>query len=78
VTEGTFRIDSRDVTHVTSRIRSISMVFQPSALFPNMTVERNVAFGLRVAGKPADQIKARVDEMLALIKLPELAGRFPH
>jgi sulfate transport system ATP-binding protein len=43
-----------------------------------MTVERNITFGLRVAGKPAAQIKARVDELLALIKLPELAGRFPH
>ena len=54
------------------------MVFQAYALFPNMTVERNIAFGLKVAGKPAAEIKARVDEMLALIKLPDLAGRFPH
>ena len=77
-TEGTIRIDRRDVTHLNARRRAIGMVFQAYALFPNMTVERNIAFGLRVAGKPAAQIKARVDELLALIKLPELAGRFPH
>ena len=77
-TEGTIRIDSRDVTHLSARRRAIGMVFQAYALFPNMTVERNIAFGLKVAGKPAAEIKARVDELLALIKLPDLAGRFPH
>ncbi len=77
-TEGSIRIDGRDVTHLSARRRSIGMVFQAYALFPNMTVERNIAFGLKVAGKPAAEIKARVDEMLALIKLSDLAGRFPH
>jgi putative spermidine/putrescine transport system ATP-binding protein len=77
-TEGSIRIDGRDVTHLSARRRAIGMVFQAYALFPNMTVERNIAFGLKVAGKPAAEIKARVDEMLALIKLSDLAGRFPH
>ncbi len=77
-TEGLIRIDSRDVTHVRASRRAIGMVFQAYALFPNMTVERNIAFGLTVAGKPAAHIKARVAEMLALIKLPDLASRFPH
>jgi putative spermidine/putrescine transport system ATP-binding protein len=77
-TEGSIRIDGRDVTHLSARRRAIGMVFQAYALFPNMTVERNIAFGLKVAGKPASEIKARVDEMLALIKLSDLAGRFPH
>ncbi len=77
-TEGSIRIDGRDVTHLSARRRAIGMVFQAYALFPNMTVERNVAFGLKIAGKPAAEIKARVDEMLALIKLSDLAGRFPH
>ena len=54
------------------------MVFQAYALFPNMTVERNIGFGLKVAGKPAAEIAARVAEMLALIKLPDLARRYPH
>ncbi len=77
-TDGSIRIDGREVTHLSARRRAIGMVFQAYALFPNMTVERNIAFGLKVAGKPAAQIKARVDEMLALIKLPDLAGRYPH
>jgi putative spermidine/putrescine transport system ATP-binding protein len=77
-TEGSIRIDGREVTHLSARRRAIGMVFQAYALFPNMTVERNIAFGLKVAGKPAAEIKARVDEMLALIKLSDLAGRFPH
>jgi putative spermidine/putrescine transport system ATP-binding protein len=77
-TEGSIRIDGRDVTHLSARRRAIGMVFQAYALFPNMTVERNIAFGLKVAGKPAAEINARVDEMLTLIKLPDLAGRFPH
>jgi putative spermidine/putrescine transport system ATP-binding protein len=77
-TEGSIRIDSRDVTRLRASGRRIGMVFQAYALFPNMTVERNIAFGLKVAGKSAAEIKARVGEMLALIKLPELASRFPH
>jgi putative spermidine/putrescine transport system ATP-binding protein len=77
-TGGSIRIDSHDVTHLSARSRAIGMVFQAYALFPNMTVERNIAFGLKVAGRPAAEIKGRVDEMLKLIKLPDLAGRFPH
>src|SRR5271167_910357 len=77
-TEGSIRINDRDVTHLSARRRAIGMVFQAYALFPNMTVERNIAFGLKVVGKPTTEIKARVAEMLALIKLPELGGRFPH
>jgi putative spermidine/putrescine transport system ATP-binding protein len=75
---GAISIGGRDVTHLAANRRAIGMVFQAYALFPNMTVERNIGFGLRVAGKPAPEIAARVAEMLALIKLPDLAGRYPH
>jgi putative spermidine/putrescine transport system ATP-binding protein len=54
------------------------MVFQAYALFPNMTVADNVAFGLKVAKRPVSEIKARVEEMLNMIKLPHLASRFPY
>ena len=77
-TAGSIRIDGRDVTHLRANRRAIGMVFQAYALFPNMTVEGNIGFGLKVAGRPATAIKARVDEMLALIKLPDLADRYPH
>jgi putative spermidine/putrescine transport system ATP-binding protein len=77
-TTGSLRIDGRDVTHLSANRRAIGMVFQSYALFPNMTVERNIGFGLKVAGKPAAEIAARVQEMLALIKLPDLGRRYPH
>jgi putative spermidine/putrescine transport system ATP-binding protein len=77
-TEGSIRIDGRDVTNLRANRRAIGMVFQAYALFPNMTVAQNIGFGLKVAGKPAAEIKARVGEMLAMIKLPHLAERFPY
>jgi putative spermidine/putrescine transport system ATP-binding protein len=76
-TEGSIRIAGQDVTHLRPNQRKIGMVFQSYALFPNMTVADNVAFGLKVAKKPAAEIAQRVDEMLRLIKLPQLGGRYP-
>jgi putative spermidine/putrescine transport system ATP-binding protein len=75
---GTVRIDGRDVTQLRPNQRNIGMVFQAYALFPNMTVAQNVGFGLKVAKKPAAEIAPRVEEMLRLIKLPALGGRFPY
>jgi putative spermidine/putrescine transport system ATP-binding protein len=77
-TRGQIVIDGHDVTTLRANRRNIGMVFQSYALFPNMTVAGNVGFGLRVAGKPAAEIRSRVDEMLAMIKLPELAARYPY
>jgi putative spermidine/putrescine transport system ATP-binding protein len=77
-TEGSIAIGGRDVTHLRANRRAVGMVFQSYALFPNMTVARNIGFGLKVAGKPRAEISTRVAEMLAMIKLPDLADRFPH
>lgn len=76
-TEGTIRIDGNDVVHLRPNQRNIGMVFQAYALFPNLTVAQNVAFGLRVARSPRAETDARVAEMLALIKLPDLGDRYP-
>jgi putative spermidine/putrescine transport system ATP-binding protein len=54
------------------------MVFQAYALFPNLTVGQNIGFGLRVAGRSRADIDKRVAEMLALIRLPDLADRYPY
>lgn len=54
------------------------MVFQSYALFPNMTVEQNVAFGLRMQKVKADESQARVREALELVELGNFAGRYPH
>ncbi len=76
-TSGSLRIDGQDVTALRPNQRNIGMMFQAYALFPNMTVADNVAFGLRVKGVAREERDARVQEMLRLIGLPELGGRFP-
>ncbi len=74
---GSVVIDGKDVTGLKANQRQIGMVFQSYALFPNLTVAQNVAFGLRVAGKPRAEIDKRVAEMLELIGLPDLGSRYP-
>ena len=76
-TEGIIRIDGQDVVDLKPNQRNIGMVFQAYALFPNMTVAQNVAFGLKVAGEPRAAIDARVSEMLGIIELPDLGARYP-
>lgn len=77
-TDGSIVINGRDQTTLKANQRNIGMVFQAYALFPNMNVYENVAFGLKVAGKPKSEIDARVKEMLALIHLEHLADRYPY
>src|SRR5687768_13025359 len=75
--DGTIRIENQDITGLRPNQRKLGMVFQSYALFPNMTVADNVAFGLKVAKRPAAEIARRVEEMLKLIGLPALGGRYP-
>ena len=75
---GTISIDGKSQQNLKPNQRNIGMVFQAYALFPNMTVAENVAFGLKVAGKPKAEIDVRVGEMLGLIKLDQLAERYPY
>jgi len=74
---GAIRIDGQDVVNLRANQRQIGMVFQSYALFPNLTVAQNVGFGLKVAGIARAQADARVTEMLRLIGLPDLGGRYP-
>lgn len=76
-TAGTIRIDGQDVTAQKPNERAIGMMFQAYALFPNMTVADNVAFGLKVKGVARAERDKVVAEMLRLIGLPDLGGRFP-
>jgi putative spermidine/putrescine transport system ATP-binding protein len=75
---GNIVIGGSDVTRLKPNQRDIGMVFQAYALFPNMTVAQNIAFGLKVARQPQAEIRERVDAMLKLIKLPELGDRYPY
>src|SRR5262252_8651088 len=76
-TSGRIVIDGVDMTDVPPYERPVNLMFQSYALFPHMTVEQNVAYGLRKEGVPKPQIKERVAEMLALVKLGSHAGRKP-
>ncbi|SER55478.1 ABC transporter ATP-binding protein [Rhizobium sp. NFR03] len=75
---GTIVMNGRNQNELKPNQRNIGMVFQAYALFPNMTVRDNVAFGLKVAGAPKADIDSRVKEMLALIHLEHLADRYPY
>ncbi len=77
-TAGSIKIDGKEITRLHPNKRNVGMVFQSYALFPNMTVAENVAFGLKISRKPTAEIKSRVEEMLNIVKLPHLAGRFPY
>jgi putative spermidine/putrescine transport system ATP-binding protein len=76
-TSGSIVIDGQEVTGLKANARNIGMVFQAYALFPNLTVAENVAFGLKVKGVARAERMTRVEEMLRLIGLPELGNRFP-
>ncbi len=75
---GRIRVDEREVTHEPPHRRRIGLVFQSYALFPHLSVFENVAFGLRRAGVGGDELKRRVDEALASVRLAGLAGRMPR
>jgi putative spermidine/putrescine transport system ATP-binding protein len=75
---GAIVIGGKDVTRLKPNQRNIGMVFQAYALFPNLTVAQNVAFGLKVAGMPKADSDRRVAEMLELIKLPQFGDRYPY
>jgi putative spermidine/putrescine transport system ATP-binding protein len=77
-TTGQIRVGGKDVTNLRPNQRNIGMVFQSYALFPNMTVADNVAFGLKVAKRTQQEIENRVAEMLKVIKLPQHATRYPY
>ncbi|HEY3352055.1 MAG TPA: TOBE-like domain-containing protein [Polyangia bacterium] len=74
---GAIRVDDRDVTALPVQRRTIGFVFQGYALFQNLTVRRNVAFGLEVRKAPRAEIRDRVDELLRLVQLEDLGDRFP-
>jgi len=76
--EGQILIDGADVSRIPPNRRNLGMVFQNYALFPNMTVRRNIGFGLRIAGRRGAEVEKRVDEMLELIHMHEFAHRYPH
>lgn len=77
-TSGKIFIDGVDMTDIPPYERPVNMMFQSYALFPHMTVEQNVAFGLKQDGVSKDEIATRVDDMLKLVRLQQFCKRKPH
>lgn len=76
-TKGMIKFGDRDVTKVAAKNRNAGMVFQGYALFPHLTVNQNVAFGLEMRGVSKSSISDRVKETLRLVRLDHLADRLP-
>src|SRR3569832_912261 len=71
-------LDGQDLRGIPPYKRPVNMMFQSYALFPHMTVEKNIAFGLKQESMPGPDIERRVAEMLKLVKLEQFAKRKPH
>ena len=77
-TSGSIEIDGQDMTGVAANLRPTNMMFQSYALFPHMSVEKNVAYGLLREGVPKGEAMQRTKDMLAMVKLDGFASRKPH
>ena len=77
VASGSVRIGGRDMTHADPSERGIGMVFQSYALYPTMTVEKNMSFGLRINGTPKAEIARRVERAAQMLQLGPLLHRKP-
>jgi len=76
-TDGSIQIGNRDVTHMDPSERGVAMVFQTYALYPHMTVEENMGFGLKMNGVPKAEIKEKVQKASDILKLEDYLSRKP-
>ena len=77
VQQGHILLERRDITDLDARQRQIGMVFQQYSLFPNMTVEQNMAFGLKIQRLSKAEINDRITEALAMVGLQDKAEAYP-
>lgn len=75
---GSVTLSGHDITHASPEHRPLNTVFQNYALFPHMSVYDNVAYGLKMEKRPKDEIRQRVDDVLAMVQLQDFARRKPH
>jgi multiple sugar transport system ATP-binding protein len=78
ISSGTLSIDGRIVNRVPAKDRDIAMVFQSYALYPHMSVKKNLAFGLQRRAVPRDEVERRVTSVAATLGLSQLLDRRPH
>ncbi len=77
-TTGSILLDGEDITHRLASKRPMGMVFQSYALFPHLTAEQNIAFGMRIKRVSKERIQQRCAELLELVGLGEMGRRYPH
>lgn len=77
VTSGQIILDGQDITNMPASQRNIGMVFQQYSLFPNMNVEQNIAFGLKMQKRSADEIEKKVRDAIALVDLKGKEKSYP-
>lgn len=77
-TRGTITLAGKDITRLRPEKRGMGVVFQSYALFPHMTVEQNVAFGLEMRGIKGQELRTRIGEALSLVRLDGLSHRYPR
>ncbi len=77
VTSGTIELDGRDITEVTPAKRDLAMVFQTYALYPHMTVRKNLSFALDLAGEKKPDVERKVAEAARILELGSLLDRKP-
>ena len=77
-TSGRIVIDGVDMTKIPPYNRPVNMMFQSYAVFPHMTMEKNVAYGLKKERVPKAEINERVNKMLELVQLSDFKNRKPH
>ena len=76
-TKGKIILDGQDITNLPPYKRDVNMVFQNYALFPHMTAEENIGFGLRMKGVGKEEAAKRTQKLLKLIRLEDLRSRYP-
>jgi spermidine/putrescine transport system ATP-binding protein len=75
--EGRILLNGEDITNLSPNKRPVNTVFQNYALFPHLSIWENIAFGLRIAGRPEKEIRQEVERMLQLIQMPDCAHKMP-
>lgn len=77
VSSGTLELDGKDITEVAPAKRDLAMVFQTYALYPHMTVRKNLSFGLDLSGAPKHEVKEKVENAARILELDPLLERKP-
>lgn len=77
IDKGDVFLEGQSLLGLPARKRGFGIVFQSYSLFPNMTIAENIGYGLKIRNTPTKQIETRVSELLEIIKLPQIADKFP-